>query len=123
MLKGGVALVEKKESSKKKRKAPAVEKKPAEEPASGGIGGDVGAKPNKSYEELFPAEVKRQQEAKGRTAAWGTNYREAPEILHGYTKAIDKSGPLSAEQRLDMRSASKCAFLSSRFRLSHTLRA
>jgi hypothetical protein len=44
-------------------------------------------------------------EAKGRTNAWGTNFRAAPEILHGYSTKL--TGKLSTEQRLDVRAASK----------------
>jgi len=65
----------------------------------------VGAAPSKSYEDLFPSEVKRMAEAKGRTNAWGTNFRAAPEILHGYSTKL--TGKLSTEQRLDVRAASK----------------
>ncbi len=68
----------------------------------------MGGAANKSYEELFPSEVKRMAEAKGRTSAWGSNFRAAPEVLHGYSAKLDASkGPLSAEQRLDMRAAQK----------------
>ena len=72
-----------------------------------GIGGDVGAKPTKSYEELFPSEVKRQAEAKGRTSAWGTNFRAAPEVLHGYSQPLAQGAKRTAEERLDVRAATK----------------
>ena len=73
-----------------------------------GIGGDVGGPANKSYEELFPAEAKRMAEAKGRTSAWGTNYRAAPAVLHGYSKALGgEAGGWSVEERLDARAATK----------------
>ena len=65
-FKGGEALIEKKESKKKSKKrletaaaAAAAEAEATEEQA--GIGGDVGGKLNKTYEDLFPMEVKRMQ--------------------------------------------------------------
>jgi hypothetical protein len=73
----------------------------------GGIGGDVGAQPNKSYEDLFPAEAKRMVEAKGRTSAWGSNFRAAPAVLHGYSAPLAPGGGRSVEERLDMRAATK----------------
>ena len=72
-----------------------------------GIGGDVGSKPNKSYEELFPSEVKKLAEAKGRTSAWGSNFRAAPEVLHGYSAPLAAGARRTAEERLDLRAASK----------------
>ena len=67
----------------------------------------MGAKPNKSYEELFPSEMKRQTEAKGRTSAWGSNFRAAPEVLHGYAAPLAHGARRTAEEKLDVRAASK----------------
>ena len=67
----------------------------------------MGAQPNKSYEQLFPAEMKRMGEAKGRTSAWGSNFREAPSVLHGYSAPLAAEAKRTAEERLDMRAATK----------------
>ena len=74
-----------------------------------GIGGDPGGDAKGTYEELFPYEVKRQEEGKGRSQCWGTNYRAAPEILHGYTESWKnkKSHEMSTEERLDLRCGGK----------------
>lgn len=72
-----------------------------------GIGGDVGGKLTKSYEELFPSEVKRLSEAKGRTSAWGSNFRAAPEVLHGYSAPLAQGARRTAGEMLDVRAASK----------------
>jgi hypothetical protein len=42
-----------------------------------GIGGDPGGDAKGTYEELFPYELKRQHDGKGRSQCWGTNYRSA----------------------------------------------
>ena len=76
-------------------------------PAAGGIGGAVGGATDKTYEELFASEMARAKQAKGRTSAWGTNFREAPAVLHGHSERLDLSKPLTAEQRLDLRAAQK----------------
>lgn len=120
LLKGGVGLVERKPQRKRKATAnAAAEPAPTaaasdeaaggagEAPAVAGIGGAVGQKPTSTYEDLFPLESKRLAEAKGRTAPYGTNYRAPPAVLHGYTAPLDRSAPLSAEARLDLRSAAK----------------
>ena len=62
---------------------------------------------NKTYEDLLPMEVKRMQEARGRTVCFGTNYRAAPEVLHGYDASLKGKKGLTAEERLDMRSGGK----------------
>ena len=50
-----------------------------------------------------------QEEGKGRSQCWGTNYRAAPEILHGYTESWKnkKSHEMSTEERLDLRCGGK----------------
>jgi hypothetical protein len=61
-----------------------------------------------SFVPIFCAhQVKRMAEAKGRTSAWGSNFRAAPEVLHGYSAPLAKGAQRSVEERLDMRSASK----------------
>jgi hypothetical protein len=74
MLKGGVPLFrkdgeKKREKKRKKRKTALLADDEPAAPA-GGIGGEVGKAPTSSYEELFPAEMARAAEAKGRTQAW-----------------------------------------------------
>ena len=89
-FKGGGDLAVKSEKKRKKEKKRAKELAAAMEAArkeglvvGQGIGGDPGGDAKGTYEELFPYEVKRQEEGKGRSQCWGTNYRAAPEILHG----------------------------------------
>ena len=122
VLKGGLSLAARKDSagSSKKRKATDSDTGADGAPGAagqeggggaaasvGGIGGPAGGPATKTYEELFASEMARAREAKGRTSAWGTNFRAAPEVLHGYSERLDTSKPLSAEQRLDLRAATK----------------
>ena len=58
----------------------------------------------KSYEEEFEFEKKRIEQGQKSSTPWGSSYRAAPAILHGYDKAV--SGK-TAEERLDMRAATK----------------
>jgi hypothetical protein len=46
-------------------------------------------------------------EAKGRTSAWGSNFRAAPAVLHGYAKPLGDAAGRSVEERLDARAATK----------------
>ena len=110
-FKGGGDLSVKSEKKRKKEKKKAKELAAAMEAArkegvvvGQGIGGDPGGDAKGTYEERFPYEVKRQQEGKGRTQCWGTNYRAAPEILHGYTGA----GRTRSRTRCRWRSAWTC---------------
>lgn len=114
-FKGGGELGVKKKK-KKKDKGGLVEGDEAKEAAleqamnvGQGIGGDPGGDAKGTYEELFPYEKKRQLEGKGRSQCWGTNYREAPEVLHGYTERWKdkKTIDMSAEERMDLRCGSK----------------
>ena len=119
VLKGGLNLAKKAappggQAATKKRKAADVDGDGAPGHAGGGaagggtgIGGAVGGPTDKNYEELFASEMARAQAGKGRTTAWGTNFRPAPEVLHGYSKKLDTSKPLSAEERLDIRASTK----------------
>ena len=105
--------------TKKKKKKKKDKEKEGEEGKAGaseremnigqGIGGDPGGDAKGTYEELFPYEKKRQLDGKGRSICWGTNYREAPEVLHGYTESWKKKKPheMTAEERLDLRCGSK----------------
>jgi hypothetical protein len=122
VLKGGLSLAAKKEpAGNKKRKATDADAAADGAPgaagqgggeavgaaSAGGIGGPAGGPATKTYEELFASEMARAREAKGRTSAWGTNFRAAPEVLHGYSERLDTSKPLTSEQRLDLRAATK----------------
>lgn len=42
----------------------------------------------KSYEQEFEFEQQRRGAPKVRSTPWGSSYREAPEILHGYTSKV-----------------------------------
>ncbi|EFJ49172.1 hypothetical protein VOLCADRAFT_104372 [Volvox carteri f. nagariensis] len=58
----------------------------------------------KTYEEEFDLETKRVKEGKARSTPWGCGYRAPPAILHGYTAKVTGK---TAEERLDLRAASK----------------
>mmetsp|Transcript_189 Transcript_189/g.494 ORF Transcript_189/g.494 Transcript_189/m.494 type:complete len:129 (-) Transcript_189:1134-1520(-) len=109
-LKGGISLTKqelKKKKKKKKVKAPEGEHPEGEEGEEGAkqdLGGIDITAPGKGYEELFPYESKRAKESKGRTQCYGTNYRAAPEILHGYDRKVKGE---TVEERLDMRCGQK----------------
>ena len=114
---GGDLSVKKKKKKKTKDKKGGVDKDDAAKEAAlkqamhvgQGIGGDPGGDAKGTYEELFPYEKKRQLEGKGRGQCWGTNYRSAPEVLHGYTESWKNKKPheMTAEERMDLRCGSK----------------
>ena len=105
---GSLAVKKKKKKTKDKKASDAALELALEERKVGeGIGGAPGGDAKSDYEELFPAEKKRQADAKGRSNCWGTNYREAPDVLHGYTESWKGKKSMSAEERLDLRAASK----------------
>jgi len=108
-FKNGGSLAVKKEKKKKDKRASdeALELALEERRVGEGIGGAPGGDAKSDYEDLFPAEKKRQADAKGRSNCWGTNYREAPDVLHGYTESWKGKKSFSAEERLDLRAASK----------------
>ncbi|GFH18902.1 uncharacterized protein HaLaN_15775, partial [Haematococcus lacustris] len=58
----------------------------------------------KKYEEEFEFEKLRRETGKARSTPWGSTYRQAPEILHGYTKKVLG---VTAEERLDIRASTK----------------
>ncbi|KAL3148999.1 hypothetical protein ABBQ32_001853 [Trebouxia sp. C0010 RCD-2024] len=116
-LKGGTPWVEKK---KKKKKAnvldtseqPEAEVTPAETPQSGPTtttGGKldptaVSVQSGKTYEQEFAPEIERAQTGKSKTTPWGSGYRPAPPLLHGYKRIVTGE---NASERLDMRAAVK----------------
>mmetsp|Transcript_22556 Transcript_22556/g.31405 ORF Transcript_22556/g.31405 Transcript_22556/m.31405 type:complete len:142 (+) Transcript_22556:144-569(+) len=122
-LKGGISLksdIKKKSKKKKKNKSEAaLNPVETEEEAGTVVEEGVASKkeseeemlattditaPGKGYEQLFPYETQRALESKGRSVCFGTNYRAAPEILHGYTSKVKGVTP---EERLDMRCGQK----------------
>jgi hypothetical protein len=114
---GDLGVKTKKKKKKEKKAAAAAEGDEEAEIAAlkaamtvgEGIGGEPGGDAKGTYEELFPYEKKRQVDGKGRSHCWGTNYREAPEVLHGYTESWKKKKQheMTAEERLDLRCGSK----------------
>eukprot|EP00798_Chlamydomonas_sp_ICE-L_P015502 gene15502-21589_t len=52
----------------------------------------------------FEFETQRMNAPKARSTPWGSGYRAAPEILHGYDRKVTGN---TAEERLDMRAATK----------------
>mmetsp|Transcript_17857 Transcript_17857/g.53546 ORF Transcript_17857/g.53546 Transcript_17857/m.53546 type:complete len:132 (-) Transcript_17857:130-525(-) len=117
-LKGGEPLLEKK--IKKKKKKPTAEvpeeeaagepsdpAKPKQADAQG-----ISVQSGRTYEDEFEFEKQRRREAtqqenplgRIKSTPWGTSYRAAPEILHGYKAKVTGK---TAEERLDMRAAQK----------------
>eukprot|EP00197_Chlamydomonas_leiostraca_P008801 CAMPEP_0202864208 /NCGR_PEP_ID=MMETSP1391-20130828/4542_1 /ASSEMBLY_ACC=CAM_ASM_000867 /TAXON_ID=1034604 /ORGANISM="Chlamydomonas leiostraca, Strain SAG 11-49" /LENGTH=131 /DNA_ID=CAMNT_0049543927 /DNA_START=36 /DNA_END=431 /DNA_ORIENTATION=+ len=118
VLKGGETLegVKKKKKSKKPKD---VNPEDPEQQAQGEAVEPGTADPNKpkpiaptavnvmsgkNYEQEFEFETQRMAAPKARATPWGSSYRAPPEILHGYKHKVTGK---SAEERLDMRSASK----------------
>lgn len=115
LLKGGESLPVEKKIKKKKQAAPASQVKDAEtDPTDPNIAKPIQSQgisiqSGKTYEDEFEFEKQRRKEAAAgkamiKNTPWGSSYRAAPEILHGYTKKVTGS---TAEERLDMRAATK----------------
>ena len=106
---GSLAVKKKSKKSKKGSKSKEAAAEAAALSVGQGIGGDPGGDAKGTYEELFPYESKRQEEGKGRSNCWGTNYRQAPDVLHGYTTSWKgkKREEMTHEERLDLRCGSK----------------
>lgn len=106
---GSLAVKKKSKKSKKGSKSKETAAEAAALSVGQGIGGDPGGDAKGTYEELFPYESKRQEEGKGRSNCWGTNYRQAPDVLHGYTTSWKgkKREEMTHEERLDLRCGSK----------------
>ncbi|KAG1679658.1 hypothetical protein FOA52_006175 [Chlamydomonas sp. UWO 241] len=113
-LKGGEPLLVERKIKKKKKKSTGA----AEDPEAG-EGQEAAPDPTKpkpanansnsvlsgkAYEDEFEFEKLRRVEGKTKTCAWGSSYRAAPEILHGYSHKVTGK---TAEERLDMRAATK----------------
>ena len=62
-----------------------------------------------TYATQFPYEAARQAQGRGRTVSFGTNYRAAPDTLHGYAHSWKdkKASTMTYEERLDLRAATK----------------
>lgn len=127
VLKGGATLgggVDKKKKKAKKQATTTTtttgeqEQQPAAAGTAGAAAGD-GAGPSSAsceelprdklptaYEKAFAIEAKRMQQGnRERACAWGAgSYRAPPAVLHGRTAPIKGN---TAEERLDLRSASK----------------
>lgn len=115
LLKGGEALLEQKKSSKKRKKTEVAcegeEGKaegskedpsgPMKKPTVNPLGITTGGK---TYEDEFNFEKDRIKSGQVKNTPWGSSYRAAPEILHGYSKKVTGK---TAEERLDMRAATK----------------
>lgn len=102
VLKGGHTLqgVKKKKGKKKsQQQKPDAEQHNGEEGKAAGVSAT-----GKTYEEEFSLEMEKAKEGKVKNTPWGSSYRDAPEILHGYTVKVTGK---TAEERLDMRAARK----------------
>eukprot|EP00298_Acanthocystis_sp_HF-20_P019999 c24539_g1_i1.p1 GENE.c24539_g1_i1~~c24539_g1_i1.p1 ORF type:complete len:145 (+),score=68.12 c24539_g1_i1:22-435(+) len=118
-LKGLDKDKEKKKNKKSKRKIEEVEQNEANETKEKKVAKEEefapeityvpgGSAKNKTYEDLFPHERERYENGRVKTL-WGSSYRDAPEILHGYSEPWRAKAPnqMSVEERLDLRSAKK----------------
>ena len=56
------------------------------------------------YEEEFALEMEKSRQGKAKSTPWGSGFRAAPEVLHGYDRKVTGK---TAEERLDMRAAVK----------------
>jgi len=130
VLKGGETLggaVVKKEKKKKVKKVKAVdgtetgleganaeqevgeeaaaeEKKLASTKIKPAVPTAINVMSGKNYEEEFDLENARMLTGHKKNTPWGSSHRIAPEILHGYDRKVTG---VTAEERLDMRAATK----------------
>ncbi|GFH24271.1 uncharacterized protein HaLaN_22034, partial [Haematococcus lacustris] len=117
VLKGGEPLggIQKKKAKKPKKVGDVAEVQDGQvEEASASVVDPSAPKPvdpaavnvmsGKKYEEEFEFEKLRRETGKARSTPWGSTYRQAPEILHGYTKKVLG---VTAEERLDIRASTK----------------
>lgn len=116
-LKGGTPWVDKKKRKKKAKvldisEPPEAEDTPPESAHAGPTtttGGKldptaVSVQSGKMYEQEFAPEIERAQTGKSKTTPWGSGYRPAPPLLHGYKRIVTGE---NASERLDMRAAVK----------------
>ena len=118
VLKGGLAVtasgVAKKKSKKRGGKKEAVAADggdadaagPSAPPAAAAAAphGINVARPDSTYEQEFATESRAAREGRAKATPWGSGYRQAPEILHGYDAKLTGK---NATERLAMRAATK----------------
>jgi hypothetical protein len=120
VLKGGLAVtasgVAKKKSKKRggKKEAPAAaggdadaagpSAPPAAAAAAAAPHGINVSRPDSTYEQEFATESRAAREGRAKATPWGSGYRQAPEILHGYDAKLTGK---NATERLAMRAATK----------------
>eukprot|EP00878_Enallax_costatus_P004153 GHUV01004382.1.p2 GENE.GHUV01004382.1~~GHUV01004382.1.p2 ORF type:complete len:121 (+),score=37.86 GHUV01004382.1:250-612(+) len=106
-LKGGVSLKKKKEKKPKKVQLEETEEQQDKDDKTEGtkvVPGAINVMTGKNYEQEFELEQQRMAQPKVKTTPWGSTYRPAPEILHGYSHKVKGD---TASERLDMRAATK----------------
>jgi len=64
----------------------------------------VSVQSNRTYEQEFALEMQKAQDGKVKNTPWGSSFKKAPDILHGYSAPITGK---NAEERLDLRCAIK----------------
>ncbi|CAK0751098.1 hypothetical protein CVIRNUC_002042 [Coccomyxa viridis] len=64
----------------------------------------VSVQSNRTYEQEFALEMQKAQDGKVKNTPWGSSFKKAPEILHGYSAPVTGK---NAEERLDLRCAIK----------------
>lgn len=105
VLKGGLKVtstgVEKKKKNKKKKKH---QQNGEEKTDTNQEGQGISVMSNKTYEEEFSREMERAKTGQGKSTPWGSGFRKAPKILHGYHQVV--SGK-TVEEKLDIRAAMK----------------
>lgn len=118
VLKGGVPLKGAVKKKKKSKALAAVEDEGGEQDEQQQEQGDtsqpgavkkvdplaINVMSGKSYEQEFDLEQERMKKPKVKSTPWGSTYRAAPEILHGYSSKVTGR---NASERLDMRAATK----------------
>ncbi|CAL8462444.1 g1977 [Coccomyxa elongata] len=112
-LKGGNPWDISKKKTKKKKKIKETGEDGAEELQEGDIrtkdgkiikAGAVSVQSNLTYEKEFALEMEKAKEGKVKNTPWGSSFKAAPEILHGYDAPVTGK---TAEERLDLRCAVK----------------
>ncbi|BDA46307.1 hypothetical protein COCOBI_08-3990 [Coccomyxa sp. Obi] len=112
-LKGGNPWDISKKKAKKKKKIKETGEDGAEVLQEGDIrtkdgkiikAGAVSVQSNLTYEKEFALEMEKAKEGKVKNTPWGSSFKAAPEILHGYSAPVTGK---TAEERLDLRCAVK----------------
>ncbi|CAL5227745.1 g10761 [Coccomyxa viridis] len=112
-LKGGNPWDVKKKKAKKKKAIKVDEAEEVDVLENGDVrtkdgkiikAASVSVQSNRTYEQEFALEMQKAQDGKVKNTPWGSSFKKAPDILHGYSAPITGK---NAEERLDLRCAIK----------------